>query len=49
MKSSQIKSFAVEGLFGTNNVLIPFEEDTKILIGENGIGKTQVLNLFWLY
>lgn len=47
MNTSNIKSFSVRGLFGTDNVHIPFDENTKILIGENGIGKTQVLNLFY--
>ncbi len=45
--TSNIKSFSVYGLFGTNDVHIPFDEDVKILIGENGIGKTQVLSMFY--
>ena len=47
IKDSYIKSFRVEGLFGTNNVNISFDENKKILIGENGLGKTQVLNLLY--
>jgi predicted ATPase len=47
MKSSKIKSFSVYGLFGTSDVCIEFNENIKILIGENGLGKTQVLNLFY--
>jgi hypothetical protein len=47
MNTSNIKSFSVHGLFGTDNVHIPFDDSIKILIGENGIGKTQVLNLFY--
>lgn len=47
MKLTNIKSFTVVGLFGTNTVSIPFEDGIKILIGENGLGKTQVLNLFY--
>lgn len=47
MKSSNIKSFSVYGLFGTNDVHINFDKNIKILIGENGLGKTQVLNLFY--
>jgi hypothetical protein len=39
--------FSIHGLFGTNDVHIKFNEDIKILIGENGLGKTQVLNLFY--
>jgi predicted ATPase len=45
--TSNIKSFSVYGLFGTDDVHIPFDENIKILVGENGIGKTQVLNLFY--
>ena len=47
MHTSNIKSFSVHGLFGTDDVHIPFDENIKILVGENGIGKTQVLNLFY--
>ncbi|MDR1182687.1 MAG: ATP-binding protein [Bacteroidales bacterium] len=42
-----IKSFEVFGLFGTDDVSIPFNDKIKILIGENGLGKTQLLNLFY--
>ncbi len=42
-----IKQFSVYGLFGTHDVKIPFDNKHKILIGENGIGKTQVLNLLY--
>ncbi|MGK7945829.1 MAG: AAA family ATPase [Microcystaceae cyanobacterium] len=44
---SLIKSFSIYGLFGTHDVHIPFNESIKILIGENGLGKTQVLNMFY--
>ena len=47
MKQAKITSFSVYGLFGTNDVHIPFDENVKILIGENGLGKTQILNLFY--
>lgn len=47
MKLNNIKSFTVTGLFGTSDVTIPFKDGIKILIGENGLGKTQVLNLFY--
>lgn len=42
-----IKSFTVNGLFGTTDLVIPFEDKAKILIGENGLGKTQVLNMLY--
>jgi len=47
MKSNKIQLFSVYGLFGTSDVHIKFDENIKILIGENGLGKTQVLNLFY--
>ncbi|MDR3246569.1 MAG: ATP-binding protein [Prevotellaceae bacterium] len=47
MNKIHIKSFEVFGLFGTDDVSIPFNEKVKILIGENGLGKTQILNLFY--
>ena len=39
-----IKRFKINKLFGFRNVTIPFEGDIKILIGENGLGKTTILN-----
>ncbi len=47
MKTNKIKSFSVYGLFGTDDVHIPFNDDVKILIGENGLGKTHILNIFY--
>jgi len=46
---SNIKKFSINGLFNFQNVVIPFENDIKILIGENGLGKTTILNsLYYL-
>ncbi|MDA3883966.1 MAG: AAA family ATPase [Candidatus Delongbacteria bacterium] len=39
-----IKKYKVNKLFGFRNVNIPFKSDIKILIGENGLGKTTILN-----
>jgi predicted ATP-binding protein involved in virulence len=47
MTTNPIKSFSIYGLFGTTDVHIPLDEPVKILVGENGLGKTQVLNLFY--
>ncbi len=47
MRTHTIKSFSIYGLFGTKDIHIPFDENIKILIGENGIGKTQILNLLY--
>ncbi len=46
-KNRIIKNFSIKGLFGTTDVSIPFEDKVKILIGENGLGKTQVLNMVY--
>lgn len=41
---SNISQFSITGLFGSQNIIIPFHENIKILIGENGLGKTTILN-----
>ena len=45
--SSQLKSFAINGLFGFKDVEIPFDKETVILIAENGSGKTTILNTLY--
>ncbi len=47
MKDKIIQSFTIKGLFGLHDVHIPFEHDVMILIGENGMGKTQIMNLLY--
>ncbi len=42
-----IKFFSIYGLFGKKNIHITFNNNIKILVGENGIGKTQVLSIFY--
>jgi predicted ATPase len=46
-KGHNIKSFEITGLFGDRDVMIPFDKDYKILIGENGLGKTSILNALY--
>lgn len=44
-----IKNLKITSLFGFRNVDINFEDNVKILIGENGFGKTTILNsLYYL-
>jgi len=44
-----IKRFKITNLFGYKDFNIDFEHDIKILIGENGLGKTTILNsLYYL-
>ncbi|MEG3896703.1 MULTISPECIES: AAA family ATPase [unclassified Microcoleus] len=45
--SSQLKSFAINGLFGFKDVAIPFDKEAVILIAENGSGKTTILNILY--
>lgn len=47
MGNNIIKSFTINGLFGTTNLTIPFDDTVKILLGENGLGKTEVLNILY--
>lgn len=39
-----LKRFKIKKLFGTYNVDIPFDSNINIFIGENGLGKTTILN-----
>ena len=47
VRAQFIKTFMVKGLFNNRTVKINFETDTKILIGENGLGKTTLLNILY--
>lgn len=42
-----IKKFEIFGLYGERNVSIDFDSNTKIIVAENGYGKTTVLNAFY--
>lgn len=44
---NKLKEFQINGLFGSRNVTIPLDSEVKILIGENGLGKTTVLNALY--
>src|SRR5690606_39172284 len=41
------KKFVINDLFGYQTVEIPFDKHIKILVGENGLGKTTVLNTLY--
>lgn len=47
MRNSNLKAFTIKGLFGDRTLTIPFKDDVKILIGENGLGKTTVLSMLY--
>lgn len=44
MKNTFIQKFEIIGLFGYKDVSITFNHSTLIVIGENGFGKTSILN-----
>lgn len=47
MKKSSLRRFVITGLFGYQTVSLDFESRYKILIGENGLGKTTILNALY--
>lgn len=42
-----IKSFEIKGLYNERNVRIDFEDNIKIIVAENGYGKTTILNALY--
>lgn len=42
-----VRIFEINGLYGERNVRIEFDTNTKIIVAENGYGKTTVLNAFY--
>lgn len=42
-----IDYFSIDGLFGKKDVTLTFSSHVQIYVGENGLGKTTVLNLFY--
>lgn len=47
MDNNYIQEFEINSLFGYKNVYIRFENSTLIVIGENGFGKTSILNALY--
>lgn len=48
MTQPQLSSFEIIGFNGEQNVKINFYENKKVLIAENGSGKTTILNILYL-
>jgi predicted ATPase len=44
MEQCKISSFKIESLFNQYDVDLPFNQNVNIFIGENGMGKTTILN-----
>lgn len=47
MENKFIQKFEISGLFGYKDVNITFNHSTLIVIGENGFGKTSILNALY--
>ena len=47
MNPTNLKYFKINGLFGRYNVDLPFDKAVNIYIGENGLGKTTILNCLY--
>lgn len=47
MNSTNLKSFKILGLFDRYDVELPFDKEVNIFIGENGLGKTTILNCLY--
>ncbi len=44
LNSTNLQYIKINNLFGRNNVVVNFEKEVNIFIGENGLGKTTILN-----
>lgn len=50
MSTPSIESFAIKGLHGTRrSVVLKIEDDRLVMVGENGSGKTTVLNMLFYF
>lgn len=47
MNRTNLASFKIWGLFDRYNVDLPFNKEVNIFIGENGLGKTTILNCLY--
>ena len=47
MNPTKLKYFKINGLFGRYNVYLSFDKAVNIYIGENGLGKTTILNCLY--
>lgn len=46
-KEPFIRKFTIAGLYGYKNIEMTFDDPVKILVGENGSGKTTILNCLY--
>lgn len=45
--NTEIEQITIKGLFGRNDVTLNFKNEVNIYIGENGLGKTTILNCLY--
>lgn len=45
--TTKLERFTINGLFGKNDVTLYFDKEANIYIGENGLGKTTILNCIY--
>ena len=49
MNKTNLEYIGISDLFGRYNIEIPFEKQVNIFIGENGWGKTTILNCIYFF
>lgn len=47
LNDTNLEYIGIYGLFGRYNIEIPFDKEVNIYIGENGLGKTTILNCIY--
>lgn len=47
MNKTNLEYIGIFGLFGRYNIEIPFDKQVNIFVGENGLGKTTILNCIY--
>lgn len=47
VNETNLEKITINGLFGRYNIDIPFDKQVNIFIGENGLGKTTILNCIY--
>ena len=47
MNSTKLRYFKITGLFDRYDVSLHFDKEVNIFIGENGLGKTTILNCLY--
>ena len=47
MNNFAIKNFIINGLFNEYNVNLPLDQEVNVFLGENGMGKTTILNALY--